>query len=198
MAHRDTSTHRAPRIPARHIAATALVLFTATPVVAASELTLRGGAMARFTSAGGSFKVVKEKALTDFPDPRCPAPSSLQVTTSAGYDRVIELPCTQWSLSSNKFVYTDLSAAAGGVESIEWRSVRLRLSLGGLSYLPPAGPVTALQVRLTVGPDAEGHSASYCTRFVNFTDNSPLQITATGPVESCAASGERSGVAGVR
>jgi len=117
-------------------------------------------------SAGVTF--TREPALTDFPDPTCPAQSSVQIRTSL-QSLDIPLVCSKWSLdlSRGRYLYDDPDAPEGNVKHIEWRSVSVIISLAVASrqsYIL-TGPVTYLEWRLTVGPTA------YCARFEQFSIN---------------------------
>lgn len=162
------------------------LLLVGTPADAVEEFMLTGGKLAKFTATNAQVKVAREPGLTDFPDPRT-GPSLLEIRTDLETIGPIDLPAGSWMLDKGKYQFEDPAGSnAGGVTRVFWKSVKLQVKMQGPNYTRPNGPVSWLEVRLTVGPDGKGIGPySYCARFTNFTQNDTTAIVAKGPSVPC-------------
>lgn len=170
----------------------ALVLTCVSSAQAQVQMPLtEGKSQALFRVGQGRLSFKKEPALTDFPDPRCAAGNSslLQMKTQS-QDVIIPLDCRCWSLAekSGKYVFNCEGVAGatpepGGIKSIEWKSVALKVTLKGDNYTTINGPITYMEARLVVG------ATDYCARFVSFKDNEAIKITAEDTNMACNAFG---------
>ena len=127
------------------------------------ETSLTEGMSSAELPVGSSrFEFSREPALTDFPDPRCPTDSLLQVRTEHD-SKDIPLACEKWTLDlkRGKYVYDDPEASGGNVGHIEWHSVSLAVDIVDDQALV-VGPVSFVEARLVVGATA------YCARFDRF------------------------------
>lgn len=130
------------------------------------EMQLTEGVSAASLPFGSSrIAFTREPGLTNFPDPRCPNESTVQLRTDR-HSLDLELACDKWSLDlkRGRYVYDDPAAFEGFVKRIEWRSVSLLIDLETHRPLME-GPVVFLETRLLVGATA------YCARFDRFAVN---------------------------
>ena len=155
-----------------------LTALAAAPAWGASERPLLGGRTARFQAAPltprGVIKFRGETALASFGDPRCPATSSLRLSTEVGQFTQIDLPCANWRSTTTGYLYKDSSGAAGGVRRIVYRSDRLAIAMNGPGYAPVTAPVPFAEVTFAVG----GNRA--CGRFSAFELNADGRVLASG------------------
>lgn len=170
----------------------ALVLCTTGTAQAQVAMPLtEGKSQALFRSGQGRLSFKKEPALTDFPDPRCPAANdSLLQLRSQSQNIIVPLDCRCWYLheKSGKYIFNceDVPGASpepGGIRKIEWKSVILKVTLKGENYTDINGPLSFLEARLVVGP------VDYCARFVSFRDNESIKITSQDTDTACDAFG---------
>lgn len=127
------------------------------------EVPLTEGMSSAELPVGSSrFEFSREPALTDFPDPRCPADSVVQVRTNLE-SKELPLACDKWTLDLGRgtYIYDDPDASGGQVGHIAWHSVRLVIDIETEAALV-AGPLSFVEARLVVGPTA------YCARFDRF------------------------------
>ncbi len=174
----------------------AALLGTATAAAPARALTvLTTGKVALSKDSPGDkgnrgvFRFGADPALATIPDPTCPTVTTVQVASySQATWRVVaqpaaELPCDAWRRVAGGWVYTDRSAARGGITKVVYTRTRLLIKLRGPGFVPIAGPVGYLEVWLTVGAER------YLGRFHSFVRNDASVIT-TRKLSSAAAAGE--------
>ncbi len=162
-----------------------VLLWTASTVGAFTDVSLvEGKGNAHFNQGSASLRYTREPGLTDFPDPRCPAASSLELK-SDHEDLVIPLICGNWDLDLRRGTYTydDPAGSASGISRIQWKSVQMIIQAKGDQYIPPIGPVSFLDVRLRI--DDKG----FCARFDDFGQDDASAISGRDPVNECSAFG---------
>jgi len=113
-------------------------------------------------SGTSTFEFSREPGLTDFPDPRCPTESVVEVRTDRE-SLSFPLACEKWTLDLKRGTYTylDPEAGLGEVSRVAWRSIRMTIDVNGAGPLLQL-PIAYVEARLTVGASA------YCARFDRF------------------------------
>jgi hypothetical protein len=140
------------------------------------------------------MKVSREPGVTNFIDPTCAGggPTVLHLETEAYDSGDIALPCGNWQLVRGRsYEYVDDLGSVQGIEKIVWKGTKLSLKIEGGAANQIIGPVSFVDVRLTVGPVVSAPPApqlgpeSYCARFDNFKTNEFGRIAAVGPARAC-------------
>src|SRR5262249_32862079 len=129
----------------------------------ATTVTLVGGRVAKLKDKAGTssdkaiLKFVNEPDVSPpFPDPRCPASSSVRLQTDQPIVGPIALHCFDWQLTSSGFSYKDSDATAGGVQKVQLQSGptggKVLMKLKGPNYGNAAidGPVDFLEAELDI------------------------------------------------
>jgi hypothetical protein len=177
----------------RGIFAVSLSLLAAVP---AHPVDLVNGKKARFRNEPGTsrdravVKFVREALVTSpLPDPRCPAVSTLTISTDTQTFGPVTLDCNFWGARSTGFLYRDSTGSAGGAQRILFKKSasggKLNFKLAGDNYGAGAigGPAGFVEVRFDV------ESTSYCGRFQSppsqFTDNTSTKLSIKGPGAAC-------------
>lgn len=129
----------------------------------------------RLSAGRASLKFSRSVPLLGLRDPRCAsgAPSSLEIRTNGQTLVSQNLACSKWIFTGSGFKYVDV-LGIGGVEQIFWKSGKLKVRLGGPSYVAAQAPVSWVEARLTVG------KRSICARFGTLTSNSPPSVGGKG------------------
>ena len=160
-----------------------LGLLAASPA-AAFEHSLRAGGLARFHAGSqgkgsGQILILREAALSDLPDPRCPATSALTLTWSATSAATLPLPCDGWQLENGRYVFVDRTGKAAGVRRLVAGGGALFARLSGAAANAPDG-ARFVEVKLTVGGD------DFCARFSGFrSSTASSQLLARGRSDAC-------------
>jgi cysteine-rich repeat protein len=166
----------------------AVLVLAAGAVPAEAQVALLGGRVARIVNRSGvesdsaAIKFKRDPGLTVTRDPRCPATSTLRLAAGATSTN-IPLPCGFWAAAGAGFKYTDPSGSAGGVRKILYRpdadGGTLFVKLHGPGFAAFAGPIVALDVRLTIG------FVAHCGRFANARRNDAERIVMRDPTVGC-------------
>lgn len=158
----------------------------------AAETPMLQGKVVKFKNKAGTVfdqalvKFVKEASLTaPLPDPRCPAASSIRLTTD-GQDVVRPLDCAKWVQKGTGYAYQDKTGGSGGVFKVQVKPGKLLAKLKGAGYGVDGigGPINLFEFRLAVDDD------TYCGRFISptseFKKNETEKIIIKGPSQGCA------------
>ncbi len=142
--------------------------------------------VAAFKHGRGTVRVGRDPRLASAPEPTCPTPSSVELSSyPEPTQRIVvatsvDLDCAKWRKTRRGFVYADPDAP-GGVRSIRYGRKGLVITFDGPV---PTGPVAYIQAWLTVG------TTRFNARFHNFKRNE-AGILLTRPPSRAAARGER-------
>lgn len=180
----------------RTIAVLAGLAAAAVVAMAQTPLPLTGGKIARFKDRAdfkrdkGVVKFVKDLNIAlPFPDPTCPATSTVTIRTDAQTFGPIALDCANWSARRTGYVYKSKLGVPGGVTKIVLKAAigggKLLIKLKGDQYGPNVirGPVNWVEAELTID------NTTYCGRFdpsvSEFRRNEVADIIVRGPSMAC-------------
>jgi len=178
------------RAPLARIVFAALV--TAAGTEAATFDVLTTGKVIRLENRGAADRnaatlvVGADSKLATLHDPRCPAPSSVEIEVylqSTYRDAILalaELDCAKWTPVRGGYRYAD---KAGTVRRIRYGKRGLRIDAGGPGFTPHTGPVGFAQVDFAIG------DVTLRARAHNFSRNDARAIRSRKP-SAAAAAGE--------